>query len=171
MQTREEEGKWERERESGTPSKKERNVVVAFNALLTSLDAKLPTSRFTADELRISNRRGRRPCVASCIRCVAVAVLGRLHRARVHSNFICAREKRARVSRGGKRRWELTATPVCNETFSCSVSFSTMWLVPFPGWHDTPRTVLVVFYCERPRYNSPLATVFCHVASHIVSYQ
>lgn len=35
-------------------------MVAAFNALLTSLDAKLPTSRFTADELRISNGRGRR---------------------------------------------------------------------------------------------------------------
>lgn len=151
------------------PQQEGENVVVAFNALLTSLDAKLPTSRFTADELRISNRQGRQPC-------------RKLHSSRRRSCSVvstepaCIRisfvhERNGRGCRGGKRRWELTATPVCNETFSCSVSFSTMWLVPFPGWHDAPRMVLVVFYCERPQHNSLLATVFCHVTSHIVSYQ
>lgn len=59
MQAREGLSQGVRDRENSTPRKRE-NVVVAFNALLTSLDAKLPTSRFTADELRISNGRRRR---------------------------------------------------------------------------------------------------------------
>jgi len=58
MQARERLSQGARDRENSTPRKRE-NVVVAFNALLTSLDAKLPTSWFTADELRISNSRGR----------------------------------------------------------------------------------------------------------------
>lgn len=131
------------------PRKREVNVAVAFNALLTSLDAKLPTSRFTADELRISNGRGRRSrssSLHSLPRVVAASVVFSSE-ARVHSNFARTRERAQKTAEetevGVNRDWR------CNETFSCSVShLLRRGLVPFPGWHDAFRTVLVVFYCE-----------------------
>ena len=88
-----------KDRENSAPSVDGENVVAAFNALLTSLDAKLPTSRFTADELRISNGRGRR---SRCELHSLPATLQRCNPATLSSSLL----RRGRRGRRGRVHFE-----------------------------------------------------------------
>lgn len=112
-------------------------MVAVFNALLTSLDAKLPTSRFTADELRISNGRGRygASAVANCIRRLAPA----------RSSSPRPRCVRILLRMVGVNR-EFSAS-VRNEIFSCNVSHLVRyaWYL-FPVGTALCRMVLLVFH-------------------------
>lgn len=145
-------------------------VAAAFNALLTSLDAKLPTSRFTADELGISNGRARTTGYIRCItRCssilVATAVVvvvigegggkGRDERpfpepAYVRIFFPMKLRRSSRPS-GNERWFKLTVATAHNETrLSCHehlvIRYDATGTVP-RGWHDISRVVFVAFYC------------------------
>lgn len=147
MQAEESSGRgWDRENSTHPhpppSSRKRENVVVAFNALLTSLDAKLPTSRFTADELRISNGRGRRSRPAFVVSRSSSVVS--LPRPRAFEFRLWA-QNRHRKPR--KRRWEFNRELARNETFSCSVSHLLRRTFPRLARRFS-NSLLVVFYCE-----------------------
>lgn len=144
-------------------------MVAAFNALLTSLDAKLPTSRFTADELRISNGRGRRSS-----RCKlhslprSPPLLRRSPRPRAFEFRSCAGTGMA------QRTTEETKVEV-NRDWRAMKHFRAALVIYYDvAWYLSPVGTTTLFerssssFIARPQHNGP--TMFYHVLQPVLFF-